>query len=316
MKRSIFFSFLVFTVFPLGGCGDWGRALPDNILARVNEEPILTHEFDQEFKELAIELGGEVKGEGSGDLKRAFFEQVVERKILVQEAQRLGLKISPEELSQVIAEIKMDYPGGGFDERLGLMGMTLERWKSRLEEKLLAEKMVQTARQYKGQIDDEEARRYYHDHRTSFDLHPRVRVRQIVVTDGEEAIQILKQLKRGAQFEKMAKEKSVGPEKMNGGDLGYFSQGERPPEFDQVFSMEVGTVSEVIRSPYGYHIFKLEEKFGPREVSFEEVRPRILSELGQKKGEEEYQRWLKGMKEKAKVQINKKLLQSWRVREG
>ena len=91
----------------------------------------------------------------------------------------------------------------------------------------------------------------------------KVRARQIVVADGEEAIQILKRLKKGESFEKVAKEKSLGPEKVNGGDLGYFSQGERPTEFDHVFTMEVGAISEVIKSPYGYHIFKLEEKMSP-----------------------------------------------------
>jgi parvulin-like peptidyl-prolyl isomerase len=137
-----------------------------------------------------------------------------------------------------------------------------------------------------------------------------VRVRQIVVADGEEAIQILKRLKKGERFEKLAMEKSLGPEKLQGGDLGYFSQGERPSEFDCVFNMEVGAISEVIKSPYGYHIFKLEEKIEPRQIPFEEAKAGILQDLGQKRGEENYQKWLKGLKEKAKVKINKKWLTS------
>ena len=105
-------------------------------------------------------------------------------------------------------------------------------------------------------------------------------------------------------------EKSLGPEKAKGGDLGYFSRGERPTEFDHVFTMGVGAISEVIKSPYGYHIFKLEEKIEPQQVPFEEAKLGILQEIGQKKGEEEYQKWLKGLKGKAKVKINKKWLRS------
>jgi parvulin-like peptidyl-prolyl isomerase len=137
-----------------------------------------------------------------------------------------------------------------------------------------------------------------------------VKARQIVVADGEEAIQILKRLKKGENFEKLAKEKSLGPEKVQGGDLGYFSQGEKPTEFDSVFTMEVGAISEVIKSPYGYHIFKLEEKTQPRPIPFEEAKSEILQELGRKKGEENYQKWLKDLKGKAKVRINKKWLKS------
>jgi len=130
------------------------------------------------------------------------------------------------------------------------------------------------------------------------------------VASEEEAIQILNQLKKGENFEKLAMKKSLGPEKVEGGDLGYFSQGERPSEFDHVFTMEVGTISEVIKSPYGYHVFKLEEKIEPRQIPFEEAKSGIFQELRQKKGEEEYQRWLKGLKGKAKVKINRKWLRS------
>jgi parvulin-like peptidyl-prolyl isomerase len=106
----------------------------------------------------------------------------------------------------------------------------------------------------------------------------------------------------------VANEKSLGPEKVQGGDLGYFSPGEKPAEFDRVFDMEVGAISEVIKSPYGYHIFKLEEKIEPRQIPFGEAKLGILQAIGQKKDEENYQKWLKDLKGKAKVKINKKWL--------
>ncbi len=72
--------------------------------------------------------------------------------------------------------------------------------------------------------------------------------------------------------------------------------------------MEVGTISDVIKSPYGYHIFKLEEKVEAREIPFEEAKPGILQELRRKKEEEEYQRWFKDVRKKAKVKINYKVV--------
>ncbi len=222
----------------------------------------------------------------------------------------MGIRVSPEELNRAIFEIKKDYPDKVFDERLGLKGITLEQWKGRLEEKLMAEKMVRSALQFEGEISEKEAFQYYETHRASFQLGPKVRARQIIVADGEEAIQILKRLKRGERFEKLAQEKSLGPEKVKGGDLGYFSQGEKPAEFDQAFMMEVGAISEVIKSPYGYHIFKLEEKVAGREISFDEAKSGILQELRKKKEQEEYQRWLKDLRRKASVRINAKWFRS------
>ena len=295
-------------LFP--GCGLWEGGLPEHIIARINREEVTVDEFNREFKELVNDQNREGSRSELREVKEAYLNQMIERKILAQEARRLGIRVSAEELSQAILEIKRDYPGEGFGEKLGLTGISLEEWKVRLEEKLLAEKMVRGGHPYKGKIEEKSAREFYETHRSLFQLPQRMRVRQIVVTDGNEAIQIQKRLKKGESFEKLAKEKSLGPEKVQGGDLGYFSEGERPAEFDHVFSMEVGAISEVIKSPYGYHLFKLEEKSEPRELSFEEAKKSVLQRLEREKGEEEYQRWFKGLREKAKVKVNKKWLRS------
>jgi peptidyl-prolyl cis-trans isomerase C len=294
----------------LWGCGRWGGELPDHVIAQVDNDQITVDEFNREVKELVLEPSKEMKGRGIANLKEAYLDQVIERKILVQEARRLGIKVSSEELNQAIAEIKKDYPGEGFGEKLGLKGVTLEEWKSRLEEKLLAEKMIRHALYYQGEVDEKEVSQYYEGHLSSFQIPEKVRARQIVVATEEEAIQILNQLKRGDNFEKLAMKKSLGPEKVEGGDLGYFSKGERPSEFDRVFTLEIGAISEVIKSPYGFHIFKLDEKIEPRQIPFEEAKSGVLQKLRQKKGEEEYQRWFKGLKGKAKVKINRKWLRS------
>lgn len=306
-KYFSFFTSWIIGCFLLG-CSQWGGSLPENVLARVNDEQITVDEFNQEFKELVLESGKEEKGANLRSMKQAYLDQMIERKILIQESRRLGIKISQEELTQAISEIKKDYPGEGFGERLGLKGMTLEQWKVLLEERLLAEKMIRDALHDKGEIDEKEALQYYEAHSSSFQLPQQVRARQIVVADGEEAIQILKRLKKGESFEKLALEKSLGPEKVNGGDLGYFKEGERPAEFDHVFTMEEGAISEVIKSPYGYHIFKLEKKIEPRQIPFEEAKASILRELRQRNGEEKYQQWLRGLKARAKVRVNKKWL--------
>jgi peptidyl-prolyl cis-trans isomerase C len=303
------FSFL-FIFFLLWGCGQWGGELSENVLAQVNQEQITIDEFNLEFKELASKPGNEVKDTDLRNLKEAYLDQMIERKVLVQEALRSGMTVSQEELNQAITEIKRDYPGEEFGEKLNLKGISLKEWETRLKEKLLAEKMIRSVSHYRGKIDEKEVRQYYETHRSSFQVKPKVRARQIIVSDGEEAIQILKRLKKGESFEKLATKRSLGPEKVKGGDLGYFSQGEKPAEFDQVFSMEVGAISDVIKSPYGYHIFKLEEKVESREIPFDEAKSRILQDLSQKKGEEEYQKWLQGVKGKVKIKINQKWVRS------
>jgi parvulin-like peptidyl-prolyl isomerase len=145
----------------LWGCDQWGGGLPEHVLAQVDQEQVTVDAFNREFKELVLEPDKETTGASLKDLKQAYLNQVIERKILVQEARRLGIKISQEELNQALLEIKMDYPGEGFGEKLNLKGVTLEEWKGHLEEKLLAEKMIQSSLHYRGKIDEREAARLF-----------------------------------------------------------------------------------------------------------------------------------------------------------
>ena len=108
MKRTISALVLLILSFSLGGCDPWGGALPENVLARINQEVITLEEFDREFKEAIFEPGKESRGANLGSLKRAYLDQVIERKILAQEARQSGIKISDEEVSQIIADIRKD----------------------------------------------------------------------------------------------------------------------------------------------------------------------------------------------------------------
>jgi len=84
-------------LFPFLGCSEWGGGLPDTEVARVNQDPITLAEFDREFKELVLQSGRDEKSEIPGTLKRAYLDQMIERKLLAQEARRLDIRVSPEE---------------------------------------------------------------------------------------------------------------------------------------------------------------------------------------------------------------------------
>ena len=104
----------------------------------------------------------------------------------------------------------------------------------------------------------------------------RVRARHILVSTKEEAEKVLKELKAGAKFEDLARKYSKDGSKEFGGDLGYFTADEMVPEFSKaVFALKVGEVSKPVKTEYGWHIIKLEDrkKIGPRPL--EEVAPGI-----------------------------------------
>ena len=89
----------------------------------------------------------------------------------------------------------------------------------------------------------------------------RVRASHILVSTLEEANSVLKELKEGAEFGILAQKYSQCPSKDQGGDLGFFSKGQMVKEFeDSAFSMDVGQVSEPVKTQFGYHIIKVTGK--------------------------------------------------------
>ena len=104
-----------------------------------------------------------------------------------------------------------------------------------------------------------------------------VRARHILVKTEEEAKDIIKQLDAGKDFVELAKEKSTDPNKSEGGDLGYFTKGRMVPEFEEAaFAMEKGTYSKTpIKTQFGFHVIKVEDKRDAAPPSLEEVGPQV-----------------------------------------
>jgi len=292
------------------GCQKEDTNLPQGILAQVNEELITLEEFNNELRDIKLEHGKLPEDRESLDqLKTAFLDQIINRKLILGEARRMDIHVSEDEINRTILALKRDYARESFKAMLEARGMSFEEWKRRLTEKLLAEKIIQTVAQFDASIDDKSVKQYYEEHIEEYSFPEQVRARQIVVATENEAKTILRRLRKGEDFEKLAKEKSMMPERLYGGDLGFFAHGEMPEAFDEVFSLKVGGVSKVIKSPYGYHIFKVEEKVEAKVREFDEVKDEIAHEIRKKKTEQIYYNWLSGLRAKAKIKINKQLLE-------
>ena len=91
--------------------------------------------------------------------------------------------------------------------------------------------------------------------------------------------------------------------------LGFFGRGDMPPEFEEiVFSLPVNEISDVIKTPYGYHLFLVEERKKGNRLTFKEVRDRITARLEEEMREEELQEWIRGLKKGAVIEIAEELL--------
>lgn len=292
------------------GCQKEDANLSQDVLAQVNEELITLEEFNNELRDIKLEHGKLPEDRESLDqLKTTFLDQIINRKLILGEARRIDIHVSEEEINKTILALKRDYAGESFKTMLEGRGMSFEEWERRLKEKLLAEKVINTVAHFDGPIDDKSVKQYYEEHIEQYSFPEQVRARQIVVATVEEAKAILRRLRKGKDFEELAKEKSMMPERVYGGDLGFFARGEMPEAFDEVFSLKLGGLSKIIKSPYGYHIFKVEEKAEAKVQEFDEVKDEIANQIRKKKNGQIYYDWLSELRAKAKIKINKQLLE-------
>jgi len=123
-------------------------------------------------------------------------------------------------------------------------------------------------------------RAYYDQHQDDFRSGEEVRVRQILVNDENVARDIVQKLKSGATFEELSSEFSRAPNAKDGGEIGLVSRGELPKMFeDEIFRLQAGEISDVIRTDSTFHIFKVDERRPPGTLDFESATPVIQSRL-------------------------------------
>ncbi|HLS52495.1 MAG TPA: peptidylprolyl isomerase, partial [Tissierellaceae bacterium] len=125
----------------------------------------------------------------------------------------------------------------------------------------------------------------------------------ILVDTMEEAQKVMEEINNGLTFEEAAGKYSTCPSKENGGDLGQFSRGQMVPEFEEeAFKMEEDSISEPVKTQFGYHIINLKEKDAGGLNSFDEVKNQIHENLLRLKQQEKYLNKIDQLKNEYKVE--------------
>jgi peptidyl-prolyl cis-trans isomerase C len=150
-------------------------------------------------------------------------------------------------------------------------------FKSRLafaRNRLLMDNLL--ASEGKAAVTDEAMKKVYDEAAKQIEGEQEVHARHILVETEDEAKAIEAELKKGADFAELAKTKSKDPGAADGGDLGFFTKDQMVPEFSAVaFSLEPGKISDPVKSQFGWHIIKVEEKRNRKAPDFEQVKPQI-----------------------------------------
>ncbi|MGD8757969.1 MAG: peptidylprolyl isomerase, partial [Deltaproteobacteria bacterium] len=131
----------------------------------------------------------------------------------------------------------------------------------------------------------------------------------ILLPDRDKATLVLEKLKKGEDFSTLARVHSIAPESEQGGDMGYVARGQLPKCFeDPLFRLRKDTLSPVIKTPYGYHIFKVIEEKHAGESKIEDWIEKIKIRIQQEKLEAAYGPWLAKLRSRYRITVNKEMI--------
>lgn len=282
--------------------------LEDRIVAIVNSDLIMLSDVNREFRLERERLSREHHGNDLPQrLKTAEYmalTKLIERKLQLQEAKAKKVDVSDQEVKLAFEQMKRQSNAPNMGETLTL---------GSVRDQLTLMRVVD--QQIRGNITvgESELKRYYQEHRDQFAFADEYQLSQILIqpraSDGtagalEKARRAMDELKKGEKFSDVAMQYSDGPNAMQGGRLGLVRQGELLPILEQaVTRLVTGGISDIIESPEGIHILRLDERKPKQFRPYEAVRLEIQELLYKQKSEAMYQSWLNDLKNKAYIEI-------------
>lgn len=277
---------------------------PDKTVVTVNGEPLSLEDFDTEFRLMRIHYSAVTEGEMRA-IKRRLFEQVINRRLLVQEARKRGLKLTQAEVDDTLRDALKDMPGD-FAAVLKVEGVGEGAWKRKLLQERLARKVVDEAVNSQVQITPEETEDYYWTHLPDYWRQRAVHARHLVVQKKSDLLKALASLKEGEDFPKVVSTFSVGPDKDSGGDWGFMDMDRLSPEYLKALSsLKPGEISKPLKDNFGYHLFQLIEWRNRQMRPFSEVKEGIHDDLLKEEEDQRFDQWMAEMKKKSIIKVNK-----------
>lgn len=154
-------------------------------------------------------------------------------------------------------------------------------------------------------VTDDEAKAFYEEHKENFVELETVTAKHILVASEEEAKKVEEEIASGSiTFEDATNKYSSCPSKEQGGNLGSFSKGMMVPEFEEAaFNLELGVVSAPVKTQFGYHLIKVEDKTEAKTKAFEDVKEQVVNMLIQERQQKKYLELIKELREKYGVKL-------------
>ncbi len=333
-ERILSFGFIcfIFLAMPLTGFA----ASYDRIVAKVNDEIITISGLGERMKaEVARyrQAGALESLPPKEQFMQMILDKMIDEKLQIQDGKTLGVSVDEENVLKALDDIKK--ANNINDDQLGELlkseSTSLDEYKDTIRRQIMVSKVIGFQVNNRTKVSEKDAQKYYRKHRKEYLQQGKVHARHIlfIIDDAltpeqiavkeKTAKEVKARLNKGENFEKLAKQYSEDISASNGGDLGWLERGKMVIELENaIFSLKVGETSDLIRTPYGLHIVKVEKvkSGGPR--PFKEVQEEITNKLRAEKYQKNYESYMNDLRQAAFIEksLNGKPAKQKRVRKN
>ncbi|MDU5081578.1 peptidylprolyl isomerase [uncultured Tissierella sp.] len=283
--KYIMITAIMVLVISMVGCKN-EKLVDEEIVAKVDGEAITKNEL----YDLMVEQYG-----------TQALDSLIGEKIVNAELEKQKIEVSEEDIETELNKIKQYYESDqAFTEAMAYYGYTLDDIKKDVTMNIQIKRLLGP----NITIGEEDISSYFEQNKTSFDQKEEVRARHILVKTEDQAKEIKEKISAGEDFAQLAKEHSTDEmTKESGGDLGFFGKGKMVKEFEEeAFGLRIGEISNPVKTDYGYHIIKVEEKKEAKEATLEEHKDEIKDILVEAKLPEVYQNWYQEKYDEYKIE--------------
>jgi parvulin-like peptidyl-prolyl isomerase len=309
--------------------------LLEQILVKVNGDIITKTELETRQIEALRRRGQQLNDE---QLKKAIVDSTpdiivdaVDELLLMQRGKELGYKVTEDQYKRVLENIRKENKlesDEAFAAALKQEGLDISVLRKNLERQLIINQVQQVEIMGKLGLTEEEARRYYDEHKADFTTPPAITLRELVVTvpvdakgvnvsmdedTQRKAEGLLARLKAGEAFEKLVADSSDSPSKANGGLVGPILPDELAPDIKKLVDpLKPGQTTGVYRTPKGYGILKLETATKAETKPFEQARDEVANKVYDAKRQAEFDKYIRKLRNEGIIEWkNEEMQKLW-----
>lgn len=296
-------------------------------IASVNGKGISKSQYERQlsaFKKRAAHKGRQLSDAELTAIKNRTLENLINVELLYQQSQKEGIKVDDRAINKKIKMFTKHFskePGdkmadeAAYKKALKRMHVSDEELRAEIQRSLAIRQLIDTNVLQKIKVTDEESKKYYNNNLKLYWQPEQVKVSLISIkvkpdakesekTQAREKIEMVqKKIKQGEDFGKLAKTYSEGPNAQKEGAWGYLKKDKKAdPIRDAAFALNVGDVSGIVKTRFGYHLIKVIDKKPAGPVSFEKVQPMIEKRLKKEKEKTEIETYIENLKKSAKIE--------------